>query len=142
MNCHATDRVLIDQWRNEPSPLLPLLHAFHDRDGYLTEDALRSVSSELKIPLAELFGTVTFYHHFSREAPGRELPRVWDGPVCRFHGAHNLIEKLNAKPMPCAGRCDGPVPVLKGDEVLTGMSVDQLKPEPSPLPPPNPGAIE
>ena len=142
MNCHATDRVLIDQWRNEPAPLLPLLHAFHDRDGYLTEDALRSVSSELKIPLAELFGTVTFYHHFSREAPGRELPRVCDGPVCRFHGAHKLIEKLNAKPMPCAGRCDGPVPVLKGDEVLTGMSVDQLKPEPSPLPPPNPGAIE
>ena len=61
----STDLALIDQWRNEPAPLLPLLHAFHDRDGYLTKEALRSVSSELKIPLAELFGTVTFYHHFS-----------------------------------------------------------------------------
>ena len=72
----STDLVLIDQWRNEPAPLLPLLHAFHDRDGYLTEDALRSISSELKIPLAEMLGTVTFQQHLSREAPGRESPRV------------------------------------------------------------------
>ena len=119
-----------------------MLHAFHDRDGWLTEDALRSVSDGLKIPLAELFGTVTFYHHFSREALGREMPRVCDGPVCRFRGAHELIEQLSAKPMPCAGRCDGPVPVLKGTEVLIGNSADNLKPEPSPLPPPNPGGIE
>ena len=138
----SSDRDLIDQWRNEPAPLLPLLHAFHDRDGWLTEDALRSVSEGLKIPLAELFGTVTFYHHFSREAPGRKLPRVCDGPVCRFHGANDLIEQLNAKPMPCAGRCDGPVPVLRGSELLIGNSADNLKPEPSPLPPPNPGGIE
>jgi len=138
----SSNRDLIDQWRNEPAPLLPVLHAFHDRDGWLTEDALRSVSNGLKIPLAELFGTVTFYHHFSREAPGQKLPRVCDGPVCRFHGANDLIEQLNAKPMPCAGRCDGPVPVLKGTEVLIGNSANNLKPEPSPLPPPNPGGIE
>ncbi|MDP7051226.1 MAG: NAD(P)H-dependent oxidoreductase subunit E, partial [Verrucomicrobiota bacterium] len=98
MNDRATDRVLIDQWREEPAPLLPLLHAFQERDGWLTEDVLRAVSADLNIPLAELFGTVTFYHHFSQEPPGRELPRVCDGPVCRFQGAPNLIEKLNAKP--------------------------------------------
>ena len=138
----SADRDLIDKWRDEPAPLLPMLHAFHDRDGWLTEDALRSVSDGLKIPLAELFGTVTFYHHFSREALGREMPRVCDGPVCRFHGDNDLIKQLNAKPMPCAGRCDGPVPVLKGTEVLIGNSADNLKPEPSPLPPPNPGGIE
>jgi NADH-quinone oxidoreductase subunit F len=138
----SSDLDIIDQWRKEPAPLLPLLHAFQERDGWLTEDVLRAVSAELNIPLAELFGTVTFYHHFSQKPPGRELPRVCDGPVCRFQGAPNLIEKLNAKPMPCAGRCDGPVPVLLSDEVLTGTSVDQLKTNASPLPSPNPGAIE
>jgi formate dehydrogenase subunit gamma len=44
--------------------LLPLLHAFHDRDGYLSDDALRAVATALRIPLADLYGTVTFYHHF------------------------------------------------------------------------------
>ena len=113
----SSDRDLIDQWRNEPAPLLPLLHAFHDRDGWLTEDALRCVSEGLKIPLAELFGTVTFYHHFTRKETDRNKPRVCDGPVCRFRGTKHLLEALAAKPMPCAGRCDGPVPVLKGNEV-------------------------
>ena len=137
-----SDRDLINRWRNEPAPLLPLLHAFHDRDGWLTEDALRSVSDGLKIPLAELFGTVTFYHHFSREKNGRNKPRVCDGPVCRFRGTKHLLEALAGKPMPCAGRCDGPVPVLMGNEVLIGCDASNLKPMPSPLPPPNPGGIE
>ncbi|HIG80628.1 MAG TPA: hypothetical protein EYQ62_03065, partial [Verrucomicrobiales bacterium] len=138
----ADDSDLINHWRNQPAPLLPLLHAFHERDGWLSEDALRCISDGLKIPLAELFGTVTFYHHFSREENGRNKPRVCDGPVCRFRGTENLLEALSAKPMPCAGRCDGPVPVLKGNEVLIGCDASDLKPLPSPLPPPNPGGIE
>ena len=28
----ATNEELIGQWKNQPAPLLPLLHAFHDRD--------------------------------------------------------------------------------------------------------------
>ena len=89
-----TDTELVNQWCKEPAPLLPLLHAFQNRDGCLTEDALRSVSDGLKIPLAELFGTVTFYHHFSREENGQNKPRVCDGPVCRFRGTQNLLESL------------------------------------------------
>ncbi|MFP6902578.1 MAG: NADH-ubiquinone oxidoreductase-F iron-sulfur binding region domain-containing protein, partial [Verrucomicrobiia bacterium] len=133
---------LIEQWRDQPAPLLPLLHAFHERDGWLTEDALRSISGGLKIPLAELFGTVTFYHHFSREEDGRNQPRVCDGPVCRFRGTQDLLETLSAKSMPCAGRCDAPIPVLQGSKVLIGCDANDLKPLPSPLPPPNPGGIE
>lgn len=138
----AADSHLIDHWRDQPAPLLPLLHAFQERDGWLSEDALRCISNGLKIPLAELFGTVTFYHHFSREENGLNKPRVCDGPVCRFRGTENLLETLSAKPMPCAGRCDGPIPVLKGNEVLIGCEANDLKPLPSPLPSPNPGGIE
>ena len=55
-----SDQDLIDQWKDEPAPLLPLLHAFHDRDGFLSDEALRAVADGLKTPLADLFGTVTF----------------------------------------------------------------------------------
>ena len=61
-----TDDQLIEQWKHQPAPLLPLLHAFHDRDGFLSEAALRAVARGLRIPIADLYGTVTFYHHFSR----------------------------------------------------------------------------
>ncbi|MEE2658984.1 MAG: NADH-ubiquinone oxidoreductase-F iron-sulfur binding region domain-containing protein [Candidatus Latescibacterota bacterium] len=137
---------LVEAGCHQPAPLLSVLHDLYDRDGCLSEDALRSVSKGLGIPLAELFGTVTFYHHFSRdERPGKAAPRVCTGPICCQHGARELLNSLRdqgATAMPCAGRCDQPVPVLRGDEVLIGTSVDELIPDLSPLPAPNPGGIE
>ena len=141
MSC-PTDRELINRWRDEPAPLLPLLHAFQDRDGWLREESLRNISEGLKIPLAELFGTVTFYHHFSREENGHQTARVCNGPVCRFRDAQDQIKALTGKPMPCAGRCDDPIPVLKGNEVFTACDLKDLQNRPSPLPPVNHGGTE
>ena len=127
-----TDNALIARWKGEPAPLLPLLHAFHERDGYLSEQALRAVSKGLRIPLADLFGTVTFYHHFSREEGGVERPRVCDGPICSLRGAEVLIASLRAAghdphTMPCPGRCDQPVPVIHRHTVLTGRTAGSLR---------------
>ena len=36
-----TDTELVNQWCKEPAPLLPLLHAFQNRDGCLTEAAAK-----------------------------------------------------------------------------------------------------
>jgi len=141
----TTDQELVERWRDQPAPLLPLLHAFHDRDGYLSDDALRSVSAGLRIPLADLYGTVTFYHHFSREEGGKERPRVCDGPICKLHGCDELLDALKpsgATAMPCAGRCDEPVPVLQGDRYLLGLPDGELREVDAPLPAPNPGGVE
>lgn len=136
----SPNQELIENWRNEPAPLLPLLHAFHDRDGYLSEDVLREVARGLRIPIADLFGTVTFYHHFSRQPGGKSNHRVCTGPICCQNGARELLGSLdNSEEMPCSGRCDQPVPVLKGDQTLIGQNLQHL---PSPMPPPNPGGIE
>ena len=138
----TTDRSLIDRWKGEPAPLLPLLHAFHDRDGYLSEAALRAVSEGLRIPLAELYGTVTFYHHFSREAGGHQAPRVCTGPVCRMRGADDVLSGLEgASPMPCSGRCDDPIPVLIAHGTLVAEEGELLS-RPPPLPPIVPEASE
>jgi NADH-quinone oxidoreductase subunit F len=137
---NPTDEELIERWRDAPAPLLPLLHALHDRDGYLSDDALRHVAKGLRIPIADLFGTVTFYHHFARTPPGKHAARVCDGPVCRLRGATTLLREIEgATAMPCAGRCDAPIPVLRGDDVWVGLRADALRVETSPLPPPHPG---
>ena len=142
-----TDEQLLDRWKDQPAPLLPVLHAFHERDDCLSEEALRAVSAGLGIPIAELFGTVTFYHHFSRDEGGLERPRVCTGPVCRLQGADDLVSALEASgrrpvSMPCPGRCDLPVPVLHRGTVLTGRPSGELVREPSPTPPTPPAGVE
>lgn len=133
-------KALIDFWKEQPAPLLGLLHAIHDQDGYLSDQALREVAQGLRIPLADLFGTVTFYHHFAREPHGKQKPRVCTGPMCTLHGAREVVSGLqDAVEVPCCGRCEQPVPVLKGDSILTGLGLHDL---PSPIPPENPGHYE
>jgi NADH-quinone oxidoreductase subunit F len=144
IEANPADLALIEPYRSEPAPLLSVLHAFHDRDGYLSDDAIRAIGKELRIPLADLYGTVTFYHHFSREAPGQTAPRVCTGPVCCQRGAQEILESLpGATAMACAGRCDDPVPVLIGHETFVAQGPGQLKRrESSPIPAPNPGGSE
>jgi NADH-quinone oxidoreductase subunit F len=137
----STNRELIQAWRGREAPLLPLLHAIHEREGFLSDEALREIADGLSIPIAELYGTVTFYHHLSRVPPGRDAPRVCTGPICRLRGANELLEALRkdgATPMPCSGRCDQPVPVLVANRTLVGASADALEALPSPLPADNP----
>ncbi len=140
-----TDQEIITHWGGQDAPLLPTLHAFHDRDGYISDDVTRVISKGLHIPLAELFATITFYHHFSRSKPGRSAPRVCTGNVCSLNGGNEILESLRAEgatPIPCAGRCDDMVPVLRGDQVWVGSNADTLEHRATPLPAPNPGAIE
>lgn len=140
-----TDQELIDHWKDQDAPLLPVLHAFHDRDGYLSDDAIRTISSGLRIPLAELFGTVTFYHHFSRSKEGKSAPRVCTGNVCCLNGGNEILEALKsegATPMPCSGRCDDMVPVIRGDQVYVGPDADSLEQRSTPVPVANPGGLE
>jgi NADH-quinone oxidoreductase subunit F len=140
-----TNTGLIARWKDEPAPLLPLLHAFHDRDGHLSDEVLGEIAKALRQPLADLYGTVTFYHHFSRFPPGISAPRVCTGPVCLFQGGPELLDALRkdgGTPMACAGRCDEPVPVLTGHTVSVGIDPEQLVARSSPLPPPKSGDHE
>ncbi len=140
-----TDRALIGRYRDEPAPLLPVLHAFHNRDGFIGAGAMEAIGKELRIPLADLYGTVTFYHHFSRAEGGLQRPRVCTGPVCCQRGALEIVESLDgAEEMPCSGRCDDPVPVLIGHETFVANAPFHTLQRriSSPVPVPNPGGRE
>lgn len=96
------------------------------------------------MPMADLYGTVTFYHHFSRDPLKIETPRVCTGPVCRQAGADRLLDALSAEgaiTMPCPGRCDDPIPVLRADRVETHEAGGSIL-RPSALPQPNLGGVE
>lgn len=92
---------IIERYRAEPAPFLPILHAIQESAGWLSRPALELVSQHLEIPLSELYGTVTFYHYF-RTTPDEPALRRCSGPACRMRGAgtHGIS---------CPGRCDTPV---------------------------------
>ena len=121
---------IIDRLEGEHAPFLSILHEIQDHYGYLPEPALHEVSRRLAIPLADLYGTVTFYHYFRLEDPG-PVPDIWmcESSACCLRGIDSLERELassrQGRPhsgrvvrIPCPGRCDIAVPIFIGEEVF------------------------
>lgn len=68
-------------------PLLPILHAVQAALGYIPEDAVPLIASELNLTRAEVHGVVSFYHYFRREPPGRHVIHVCRAEACQSLGA-------------------------------------------------------
>jgi NADH-quinone oxidoreductase subunit F len=100
--------------------LLPVLHAVHDRIGWISPDALGLIGETLGVPSAEVAEFARSHPLFSlEERPGRQL-RVCTDKVCRDAGSDTvcdvLIEHVGAAGKaragvmwlrsPCLGACE------------------------------------
>ncbi len=65
--------------------------------------------------------------------------------MCCLNGGGEILEALKsegATSMPCAGRCDDMVPVIRGDRVLVGPDAHSLQHRATRIPDANPGGKE
>ena len=54
----------IEEWKNKPGNLIMILHRVQGEFGYIPRAAAMKVSELLGIPLAKIYGVITFYHFF------------------------------------------------------------------------------
>jgi formate dehydrogenase subunit gamma len=83
----ARVRQVIDERRDLPGALLPVLHGVQDALGYVPDDAVPLIAHELNLSRAEVHGVVSFYHHFRTHAPGRHVVRICRAEACQALGA-------------------------------------------------------
>jgi len=62
--------------------------------GYLPPEVLRTVSKEMGIPLAELYGITSFYSFFSLVPKGKYVLQVCLGTSCYVKGAERILKTL------------------------------------------------
>ena len=55
---------ICDSFANEPSPLMMILSAIQKKYGYIPLEIQQIVSKKTGIPVAEIYGVVTFYSFF------------------------------------------------------------------------------
>ena len=109
--------------------LVEHLHRLQDHYGHLSHRHLLALAIEMELPMAEVYETATFYHHFdvlqADEAPPPACTvRVCESLTCEMFGAGNLIDELRAttdaaevriQPVPCVGRCQAAPVAVAGD---------------------------
>lgn len=133
----------INNMKEKPGALLPLLQKAQDIYGYLPIEVQKMIATGMEIPLEEVYGVTTFYAQFSLTPKGKNNVSVCLGTACYVKGSQALIDKvcelLNIQPEDCtpdgqfsltACRCVGacglaPVMVIN-DEVYGNICADDV----------------
>ena len=74
-----------------------LIHVLHEAQliyGYLPVEVQKIIAEGMNIPLAEVYGVVTFYAQFSLKPKGEYKISVCLGTACYVKGADLVLDKL------------------------------------------------
>ncbi len=85
---------IIQEKRTQKGALMAVLHKAQNLFGYLPIEVQRIISEGLNIPLAEVYGVVTFYSQFTLVPKGDYEIGVCLGTACYVRGAQALIDEI------------------------------------------------
>ena len=90
-------RNVIDLYRDKPGSLIQILHLAQEIYGYLPLELQTFIANEMKVPLSEISGVITFYSFFSTKPRGQHTIRVCLGTACYVRGGKKIVEALQQK---------------------------------------------
>ena len=88
---------VLEEHREQPGGLIPVLQIAQAIFGYLPETALQRIADAFQKPFSEVAGVVSFYSFFSTVPRGRHLVRVCLGTACYVRGGREVLDALKKK---------------------------------------------
>ena len=85
---------VIAQYKDQDGALIPVLHQAQEIYGYLPIEVQTMIADGLGVPLAEVYGVVTFYTQFSLNPKGEYKIAVCLGTACYVKGSGDILEKF------------------------------------------------
>ncbi|MBM7561944.1 NADH-quinone oxidoreductase subunit NuoE family protein [Fusibacter tunisiensis] len=92
-NFEKLDQV-IESHKDMQGPLMPILHEAQHIFGAIPIEVQKVISEKLNVPMAEIYGVVTFYSQFTLEPKGEYLISVCLGTACYVRGAQQIVDKI------------------------------------------------
>jgi NADH-quinone oxidoreductase subunit E len=119
--------------------IIPLLQRAQAEEGFISPEAIGTISRRLKVSENEIYGVATFYTQFRFKPPGRYNIKVCLGTACHVGGGQNFMEvmktdkslshgetspdgKFSLERVACLGCCALAPVVVVNDEVHGRMN--------------------
>lgn len=129
---------------NSAGELINVLHKAQGEFGYLPEGVQREIAKNLDIPVAKVYGVVTFYSFFSMTPKGKNAISVCMGTACYVRDAEKVVEEVKKQLgigvgevtadglfsldcLRCVGACGLAPVMLVGDKVYGRVDPKQVK---------------
>ena len=133
----------IAEWKDKEGNLIMILHKTQEHFGYIPRAAAKELARMLDVPLAKVYGVITFYHFFKLKKPGKNIISVCMGTACYIKGAGDLMAEcetllgcgvncttddgeFSLQAVRCVGCCGLAPLVTIGDEVFGKLTADDL----------------
>jgi len=85
---------IISKYKGKPGALIPVLEEAQVALEYLPVAVQKRVAEKLNIPLAHVYGVVTFYSFFTMTPKGKHTVRVCLGTACYVRGGKTIAENM------------------------------------------------
>jgi len=128
----STYAQILENRRSQPQQLIEAMQDIQEKFGYVSEEAIRTLSNELGVPLIDVYRVASFYKAFRLQPAGKYVLTFCTGTACHVRNSKLLIEyaieQLNIKPgevtsdglfsiesVNCLGACaQGPIVAQNG----------------------------
>jgi NADH-quinone oxidoreductase subunit E/NADP-reducing hydrogenase subunit HndA len=139
-----TIREICKSFDNHGGELINVLHKVQGTFGYLPAEIQEVVAQELDIPLAKVYGVVTFYSFFTMVPKGKHPISICTGTACYVRGAEKVLEefkkelnvqvgettgdgKFSISCLRCVGACGLAPVVMVGDKTYGRVAPEMVK---------------
>ena len=85
---------IVDKYKDTQGALIPVLHEVQEYFGYLPIEVQEIISDNLNVPLAEIYGVVSFYTQFTIQPKGQYAVNVCLVTACYVKGSAKILEKF------------------------------------------------
>ncbi|MCU0461768.1 MAG: NADH-quinone oxidoreductase subunit NuoE [Bacteroidales bacterium] len=137
-------REICTSFKNDPQELINVLHKCQEHFGYLPAEVQEVISNELVVPVAKVYGVVTFYSFFTMTPKGKHPISICMGTACYVRGAEKVLEefkkelglqvgqtsadgKFSLSSLRCVGACGLAPVVMVGDKTYGRVAPDDVR---------------
>jgi NADP-reducing hydrogenase subunit HndA len=137
-------REICASFNNDPQELINVLHKCQEHFGYLPAEVQEVISDETTVPVAKIYGVVTFYSFFTMTPKGKHPISICMGTACYVRGAEKVLDefkkelglqvgqtttdgKFSLSSLRCVGACGLAPVVLVGDKTYGRVAPDDVK---------------
>ena len=124
---------ILAEHKDKEGPLLPILHDVQKAFGHVSEDAMREIAHTLNLTQAEVYGVVSFYHDFRKEAEARPVLKLCRAEACKARGVEALVpiadsqNRVKVEAIYCLGLCAVGPSAMVGEKVYARLDGAKFK---------------
>ncbi|MBN1108226.1 MAG: NADH-quinone oxidoreductase subunit NuoE [Bacteroidales bacterium] len=135
---------ICSSFNNDPQELINVLHKCQEHFGYLPAEVQEVISDELTVPVAKIYGVVTFYSFFTMTPRGKHPISICMGTACYVRGAEKVLDefkkelglqvgqttpdgKFSLSSLRCVGACGLAPVVMIGDKTYGRVAPDDVR---------------